>query len=239
MSFGLECRKVKRTGFGLSFLCGGFLAAAVPVLDMAVRAENYLGLDGSPVQILLDADWQMMAMLNILLVVTGACIMYHTEYADNAIQKMCTLPLKESRLFFGKAALMAAVCVLTLAVEAAGIVFCSYRWFALTTDVWVEVVENFGYAPLIMLPAAFGSLLVSSACRNMWVSLGIGVVCVFTGTMIPEDSFALSLFPYALPFQAPLMAQDTACRYMAGALAEIIVIGIAEVLFLKVRRSLT
>jgi len=102
MSFSLECKKVKRTGFTPAFLCGGILAATVPVLNMTVRSENYLGLYAGPVQILLDANWQMMAMLNILLIVSGACLMYHTEYADNAIQKICTLPTKESRLFFSK-----------------------------------------------------------------------------------------------------------------------------------------
>lgn len=74
MSVSLECKKVKRTGFLPAFLGGGILAAAVPVINMAVRSEMYLDLPGNSIQILLDANWQMMTMLNVLLVVAGACL---------------------------------------------------------------------------------------------------------------------------------------------------------------------
>lgn len=238
MSFYLECKKVKRTGFMPAFLCGGFLAAIVPVLNMAVRSENYLGLQAAPVQILMDANWQMMTMPNILLIVAGACLMYHTEYAENAIQRMCTLPMKESNLFFGKVTFMALMCVMILAIEAASIAFCSYHWFEPSPEVWTEIIKNFGYALLLMLPTALGSLFLASACKNMWVSLGVGVVCVFTATMLPTKNFILSLFPFALPFQIFAgTAEHTAHSFLIAAIAEILIIGIAEVLFLKVRRS--
>ena len=86
MSVFLECKKVKRTGFLPVFFGGSILAAAVPVINMVVRSEMYLNLPENPIQILLGANWQMMAMLNVLLVVAGACLLYHTEYADNAMQ---------------------------------------------------------------------------------------------------------------------------------------------------------
>ncbi len=238
MSFSLECKKVKRTGFTPAFFCGGFLAAVVPILNMAVRSEIYLGLDASPVQILMDANWQMMAMLNILLATAGACLMYHTEYADNAIQRMCTLPIKESKLFFGKVALMVIMCIVMLVIEAASVAFCLYHWFELSADVWMEIMKNFGYALMLMLPTAFGSLFIASACKNMWVSLGIGVVCVFTATMLPAKNFVLSLFPFALPFQIFTgTAEDTARSFLVAAGVEVLIIGGWEVLFLKVRRS--
>ena len=84
MSFYLEWKKMKRTGLVPAFFFGGLLAAAVPVLNMTFRSQIYLGLDAPPVQILMDANWQMMSMLNILLVTAGACMMYHTEYADGS-----------------------------------------------------------------------------------------------------------------------------------------------------------
>ncbi len=65
MSVSLEWKKVKRTGFLPAFFGGGTLAAIVPIINMAVRPERYLNQQGSPVQILLDANWQMMAMLNV------------------------------------------------------------------------------------------------------------------------------------------------------------------------------
>ena len=87
MSFALECKKVKRTGFLPAFWGGGILAAAVPIVNMAVRSETFVGMAASPVNILLAANWQLMAMLNVLLIIAGACIMYNNEYADNAIRR--------------------------------------------------------------------------------------------------------------------------------------------------------
>lgn len=240
MSLSMECKKVKRTGFIPAFLGGGLLAATVPVLNMAVRSENYLGLHASPVPILMDANWQMMAMLNVLLVAAGACLLYHTEYADHAIQRMCTLPMKESKLFFGKVALMVLMCIVILVIEAASVAFCSQHWFELNYEVWLEIMKSFGYALLLMLPSVFCSLFIASACKNMWVSLGIGVVCIFTATMLPTKNFVLSLFPFALSFQIFAgTAVHTACLFLIAAVVEILVVGIAEVLFLKVRRSFT
>lgn len=255
MSFYLECKKMKRTGLVPAFFCGGLLAAAVPVLNMTFRSEMYLGLEAPPIQILMDANWQMMSMLNILLITAGACLMYHTEYADNAIQRICTLPAKESRLFFGKSAFLVLMCAVILAVEAAGMAFCIFHWFghsggsgsALSAGLGSapsgglgSVLKGFGYAFLLMLPAVFGALWIASACRNLWVSLGIGVVCIFTATLLPAKSFALSLFPFAMPFQilADTVPQ-TARRFMIAAAAELLVIAAGELIFLKLRRSFT
>jgi RNA polymerase sigma factor (sigma-70 family) len=90
MSFALECQKVKRTGFTPAFIGGGIIAAAVPALNMAFRSEMYIHMDAAPVQILLNANWQMMAMLNVLLIVVGACILYNIEYADISIDMLTT-----------------------------------------------------------------------------------------------------------------------------------------------------
>lgn len=178
------------------------------------------------------------AMLNILLIVAGSCLLYHTEFADNAMQKMKSLPIRESSIFFGKFVLTSIMSVVVLAIEAASIAFCVSYWFEIGNDFWLELGKGFGYSFLLMLPCVLLSLLISSACKNMWVSLGIGVVCVFTATMLPTDNFVLSLFPFATPFQVFVnteMAQ--AMHYVYAAIIEIVVIGIAELVFIKVRRS--
>lgn len=239
MIFGLECKKVKRTGFIPTFIVGGLLAAAVPVVNMAVRSELYVGLDNSPIQILMGANWQMMAMLNVLLLVAGACLMYHTEYADNAIQKMCMLPIKEQDLYFGKTALIVVMGIIILSLEAVGIAFCSVHWFEISDNFVLELLKSFGYAFALMLPSALLSLLIASLCQNMWVSLGIGVICVFLATMLPTNNFALSKFPFALPFQTFAGATGNLVRNMLiASIIEIVVIAVAEVLLLKVRRSM-
>ncbi|MCI8529588.1 MAG: ABC transporter permease subunit [Lachnospiraceae bacterium] len=238
MSVSLECKKVKRTGFLPSFFGGGILAAAVPVINMAVRSEMYLNQQGSPIQILLGANWQMMAMLNVLLVVAGSCLLYHTEYADNAMQKMKSLPIRESSIFFGKAVLTAFMSLFVLVLEAGAITFCSYHWFEVGSGFFGELCKYFGYSLLLMLPCMILSLLISEACKNMWVSLGIGVVCVFTATMLPATNFALSLFPFALPFQIFAGADITrSTYYICGAIAELAICGLAQLILVKVRRS--
>lgn len=240
--FGMEYRKVRRTGFGPAFLAGGILAAAFPVLNMAVRSERYTGIKEMPVKILLDANWQMMAMLNALLLVAGACLMYHTEYADHAMQKMCMLPIRESRLYMCKALLMAGMCIPVLAIEAAAVIGCGIHWFGKGDPVslFAEAGKNFFWFFLLLLPAVSVSLGLASACKNMWIPLGIGVLCVFTATLLPTDHFVLSLFPFALPFQVLSgLAEQEVQNYMTAALAETAVLILAELLFLKIRRNCT
>ena len=89
-----------------------------------------------------------------------------------------------------------------------------------------------------MLPCIILSLLISEACKNMWVSLGVGVVCVFTATILPTTNFALSLFPFAMPFQIFAGTDMTqSMHYICGAIAELAVCGLAQLIFVKVRRS--
>ena len=237
MSVSLECKKIKRTGFLPAFLGGGILAAVVPVINMAVRSEMYLNLPGSPIQILFNANWQMMTMLNVLLVVAGACLLYHTEYADNAMQKMKSLPIRESSIFLGKTVLTIFMSLFVLVIEAGAVTFCTYHWFEIGNGFFGELCKHFGYSFLLMLPCIALSLLVAEACENMWVSLGIGVVCVFTATMLPTTSFSLSLFPFAMPFQIFAGADITqSMHYIYAVSAELVVLAFAEFIFIKVRR---
>ena len=183
MILALEYKKVKRTGFVPAIIAGGVLSAMVPIVNMAVRAELYTGQSKPPIQILLEANWQMMAMLNILLVTIGACVMYNTEYLGNAIQKMRTLPVDEGKLFLGK------------------------------------------------------SFLLMAMCSNMWISLGIGVICISIATMLPANKFILSLFPFALPYQIFAgTVKSSICSFAVGAILECACIVALEIVFLKVRR---
>lgn len=239
MSLVMEWKKVKRTGIIPAFLCGGILAALVPVLNMAVRSENYVGLPGLPVEILLNANWQMMAMLNMLFAITGACILYNMEYADRAILRLNTLPVRESRVFFGKFLFMAVMCAAALLIETVSIGFCLWHWFGQRTDMCVELVKNFGFFFLLMLPAVLFALLISSASKNMWISLGAGVVCMFLAILLPAKKFVCAIFPFALPLR--VLSDTTLVRaeaFVAAAVIEMIVIGAAELIFLKVRRYL-
>lgn len=238
MSVSLELKKAKRTGFIPVFLVGGMLAAAFPVLNMTVRSESYLDLPGTPLQILFDANWPMMAMLNLLLIVGGACLMYYTEYEDNAIQKMKSLPIKESTMFFGKAILLSVMYIIVLTIETLSLILSTFYWFGLNNGFWIELGKNFEYLFLLGLPSIMLSLLIASAFKNMWVSLGINVIGVFMAMMIYNMSFIISLFPFAMPFQIfGGTDPDRVLQFICAAFIGVIVIGIAELIFLKVRRS--
>ena len=238
MMFFLECKKVKRTGFLPTFFVGSILAAAVPVINMSVRSEMYLNLPGNPIQILLGANWQMMAMLNVLLIVTGASLLYHMEYADNAMKKIKSLPVMESFMFLGKAVLTIIIIFCMLIIEAGAVILCTYYWFGIGEGFWEELCKYFGYSFLLMLPCVILSLLISEACKNMWISLGTGVICVFTATMLPTSSFTLSLFPFAMPFQVYAGTNITrSIHYIFAAIAELVILGLAQLALVKVRRS--
>lgn len=238
MSILLEIIKIKRTGFILAFLGSGILAAGVPILNMAVRSESYLALPGTPLEILIGANWQMMAMLNILLIVSGACLMYYTEYADNAIQKMKSLPIKESTMFFSKAVLLSSMYVIVLAIETLSVIFSLFHWFGLYNGFWIELSQNFGYFFLLGVPSIMLSLLIASAFKNIWLSLGIGVIGAFMAKMIYNKGFILSLFPFAMPFQVLGESDvDQIVKFISAAFIAVIVIGIAELILIKARRS--
>lgn len=237
MSFPLELKKVKRTGLIPGFLLGGILAAVFPVINMAVRSELFIGKPGNPIEVLLGENWQMMAMLNVLFIVVGSCLIYHGEFADNAIRKMNALPMRTSALFRGKALLVCLLCAFMLIIEGGSIVFCAVRWFALGNAFWLSLGRNLGFSLLLSLPCILLSLLISSVCPNMWVSLGIGVVCIFTATILPSDNFILSLFPYALPFRL-LFKVLRPVRYLWAALVELTAILLLEVLAVRIRRGL-
>lgn len=233
MKMVLEFTKIKKTGLLPAFLCGGLLASMIPVLNMAVRSEVYVNLPQPPLDILLDGNWQTMAMLNLLLAVIGACMVYHIEFADNAIEKMGALPVGEGWMFLGKSLVLACMCIVVLLIEIAGLAVCAAVWFESRGIMWTELARNAGYMLLLLLPAVMLSLLVASLCRNMWIPFGIGVLGVFAATMMPSGNFALSLFPFALHFH---VLGEQAVELGAAAGVEILALGAAGVATQKIRR---
>lgn len=238
MMASLELKKSKRTGLIPVFLIGGLFSAAIPLLNMAFRSEVYVNLPDSPLQILLQANWQMMAMMNLLLIAAGACLLYFTEYADNAIQKMKSLPVKESTLYFGKVILLTSLYAVLLVLEAVALIVSTSQWFGLNDGFWIELGKNFGFFFLLGLPSILLALMIASLFQNIWVSLGLNVVAVFLATMLSSQSFVLSLFPFALPLQTLGGVEvNQLSLYIGVALIEVAVIAVAEWIFLRIRRS--
>ncbi len=198
--FLLETQKLKRTGFVPAFLGGGILAALVPAINMALRAETFTAQAGSPFHILMDANWQLMAQLNVFLLVCGACLLYHTEYADNGIQKVQVLPLWPFGLFLGKLWVLLFSCLLPLCMETASLLLCSIHWFPGGTVTGIQVLSSMAFELALLLPTGTAMLFIASMCQNMWLGLGMGVILVFFASMLPSHIPALQMLPFSSPY---------------------------------------
>ena len=149
MSLTLELKKIKRTGFFPAFLAGGIIAGAFPIINTAARPEMFTSMSGSAAEILMSANYETIAMLNLLLLTAGACILYHIEYAGNGIQKMQTLPVSESGLFFGKAFLLVPSFFLMLCIEGTAMFFCGIHWFG--ESVRASAIAGSGFPTLFWI----------------------------------------------------------------------------------------
>ena len=237
MSFRLECKKIRRTGLTAAFIAGSIIAAALPVINTAARPDTFTSMAGSPAVVLAGANLQLISMLNLLLVTAGACILYHIEYADNGLQKMQSLPVRESGLFIGKCGILLPFVLMMFLFEAASLCFCGWHWLDAGKEELLEMLQTLGFTLLFTLPAAIIALVIASACRNMWTTLGIGVLCIFTAAMLPTDNFIVTLFPYVLPFQIlPDMETERVIHYCIAAVCETAAACAAEFIYLKVRR---
>ena len=113
----LEIKKIRRTGLLPALLAGGVFAAAIPVINLAVRTEMFTGRSGTPAMIVMDANWLTMAMANLCVIIIGACIVYHIEHANNGIQKMDALPVSPAAIFLGKGVLIALILAVVFALS--------------------------------------------------------------------------------------------------------------------------
>ncbi len=238
MTLRLETKKLKRTRYFPAFLAGGLLAAAFPLINMLVRSESFTALPGEPFTILMDANWQMMAMLNILVCICGACMMYHTEYADNGAQKMDVLPVRAGKLFLTKFVVNALALALMIILETAALTWCAVHWFSGYEFDALELLQGAGFQWFVTLPTVMLMLVIASACKNMWVSLGIGVVLVFTMCIFPQDNLILSLCPFSSPYQTLAMAAESSRvpLFLGVCAAEVVVFGLLGLVYQKIRR---
>ena len=239
MSFLIEFKKLKRTGFLPAILIGGLLASAIPLVNMSFRSTIYLKLSESPLQILFTANWNPVALLNQLLMIAAACILYQIEYADNERDKMETLPIGQGYSFIHKFLLLGLSYITFLLMEAAALTICTATWFTITEGFYSELLRNLGFLILLALPSVALMTVISSACKNMWMSLGIGVIFLFTANVIPSAGFPLSVFPFALSFrQAYLTKASEITGYLCISLAETVFFILTGVIYNRIRRRL-
>ena len=240
MTSALEWKKMRRTGFFPAFLAGGLLTAAVPVVNTALRPENFVDQQALPAVILTGANWQVMSMLLSFLLIIGACIMYHTEFADNAMQRMDTLPKRPEDLFFGKCSVLLVLTAGVLVLGGTAFLFCGWKWFSADRIFTAEIGKSMGFSFVMFLPLLIFMTAVSSLCKNMWISLGIGTICLFMTSILQNGGGILSYLPFMMPMKIyPALQEAQAVRCLIISCGETVGIGVLEIICLKIRRNFT
>lgn len=197
----LEAEKISRTGLLPALLGGGFLAALLPVVNLAFRSGTLITSERTALQTLAGSNWSLMAMVNSILIILAACILYHVEFSEKGIRRMDSLPVRPSNLYMNKFLLLAVCLAAVLVIEAGGFIFCAWEWYDLPDGILTELWKFFVAAYLLELPMLAGMLALSSICENMWLTLGVGVIGVFTAQLL-YGTHILRWFPFLLPYQA-------------------------------------
>ncbi len=232
----LECKKLKRTALLPALVLGGILAAALPVIDLLARADSIVNPSIPPLNNLMNSDWMLMAMLNSFLMVLGTCIIYHIEFADNAIQRMDTLPIRPWSIFLSKFILLAIAFVIVFLIEGISLYFCIWKWFSFESGMLRNLAQLMAYAFLLSLPVLSLMLAVSSFCKNMWITVGIGVIGLFAA-MLLQYVQGMQYFPFLMPYQPPLKGIKADSTLCIAAAAETVVFLVAGIILSKVRRN--
>ncbi len=159
------------------------------------------------------------------------------ESADNALQKMQSLPIKEEGLFFAKFILISLMYLGLLVIEFLGLGFSSVYWFSEYPDLPMELAKNIGYIFILSLPAIALSVLIASFFANIWIALGLGIIGIFLATQLSDQSIILAAFPFNLPFQT-MHGTDAAApdTLVWIALIETVVLLVIQKISVHVRR---
>lgn len=236
MILSLERKKLKYTGISAAFLGGALLAASIPVLNTYFRKDMFIYQHLPSLEILLNANGQMLSMMNLFLCLIGACIIFHTEFSGNGMKKMSTLPVSPLKLFAAKSFLLTFWALIALIIESSSLYFCQIHWFPKEDAVFSGIISYTASSLLFLLPALILMLMVASCCSNMWISLGTGVICIFVATLMPVKDSVLSYFLLVLPFQN--LYSENFTFLLSAALIQLAFLGCAEIIIIKLRRIL-
>ena len=240
MILALEMKKTKRTGLIPAFLAGALATSAFPVLNIAFRTELFTSQDLPPVDILLQGNWDMLATFHSFLAILGACILYHTEFANRAIEKLYMLPVSQGKVFFCKNLLLLLLFFPVFLIEDGFLLFCGWHWFP-GKDPGVEVLlGNTAFSLASILPALLLSTLIASLAKNMWISLGIGVIGMFLGQIsVSYDALFSKVYTFCLPYRCLTSSgrAEDIYQILGICAAETIIFALIKLFLIKIRRQ--
>lgn len=237
MTFLVEFQKLKRSALLPALLLGGILSGAIPIINLLVRSDAFVQLPGDPLEILLNANWMMMALLNSLLMVLGSCILYHIEFVDHAIQRMDSLPIRPSHLFLNKFILLVLIFFIVFGIEGAALYFCVWKEFSVSDGFLVEVIKQMSYSFLMSMPLLSFMIAISSFLKNMWVTIGIGVIGIFISQILNSGKGIEQYFPFHFPFYSILEKGISVTFSLWVAVVETILFLAVGIVLSKLRRN--
>lgn len=207
-ALAIELKKCKRTGFLPLMLAVGILGAAYAFLNFTLRKETLLSLPLSPMDILLTQLYGMIMVLNMFGLIAAACIIYNVEFKGNAVKKLYMLPVSVTAVYVSKFTIMSvlfaiAVCLQNWALAVIGAIDLPTGAFDLGI-----LISFAGYSFLTSLPVLSFMLFVSSRIKNVWITLGIGVVGFLSGMALATSDIALSLVSPFVVMLKPAVAMS-------------------------------
>ena len=240
MILSLERKKIKHTGLLPAFLAGALAVSAFTVINMAFRTELFISQDLPPVDILLNGNWDMAATFHSFLAILGACILYHTEFANRAIEKLYMLPVSQGKVFFCKNLLLLLLFLPVFLIEDFFFLFCAWHWFP-GNDPGIEILlKNTAFALAALLPVLLVSTLVASLAKNMWIYLGIGVIGMFLGQMtVSYDALFSKAYTFCLPSRCITSASraEDIFQILGICAAETVIFALIKLFLIKIRRQ--
>ena len=189
-----------------------------------------------------SSQWQLGygGHFHCFLAILGACILYHTEFANRAIEKLYMLPVSQGKVFLCKNLLLLLLFLPVFLIEDLFFLFCAWHWFP-GKDPGVEVLlGNTAFSLASILPALLLSTLIASLAKNMWISLGIGVIGMFLGQMsVSYDALFSKVYTFCLPYRcltSSARAEDI-FQILGICAAETVVFAVIKLFLIKIRRQ--
>ena len=208
-SLRIEIKKLRRAGVLNTLIFAGIAGAIYAVLNWSIRKDFLLAADTNPMTALLTQLYGVLCLINVFAVIVSASNIYSIEYINNGLRKMKTLPIKSGNLFIQKLIILVIVLALTYCIEFISLAILGEKHLPHGTfDAFVLIQFAF-YTFLIILPCLVFMLIVSMLSPNMWITVGIGIVGLFSGmASIGIDNIVSSLNPFVLLLK-PAMSLTT------------------------------
>jgi hypothetical protein len=207
-SLKIELKKCKHSGILEVLPIIGILGALYAFVIFTLRKETLLHLPLPPMVVLLTQLYGMIMVLNMFGIIVVTTLTYNIEFRDNAIKKMYMLPYKTSNIFAIKYSILFVLLFSCIILQNLSLGIIGHLYLPIGTFETSALLKYMGYIFFTSLPVLSFMLFISSRCKNIWHSLGIGIAGFFSGmAMTLSDTPLFLINPFVLMMK-PAMASN-------------------------------